>query len=133
MNQTSTLGWVWHDYHFTPSTPPHPTPPRNSTSTRNNDPRGLKFCGRPYQAKLTTIQLNFNPTIFGRGGVIHPSLRLTQQIFLTLNFFDIKIFLTQHFFWHKIFFDTKIFWTQNFLTIEFFLNRNLFDPKNFST
>ena len=47
--------------------PTHPTH-RNSTSTRNNDPRGLKFCRRPNQAKLTTIQHNSNPTIFWGGG-----------------------------------------------------------------
>ena len=35
---------------------------RSSTSTKNNDPMGLKFCRRPYQAKLTTIQHNFNPS-----------------------------------------------------------------------
>ena len=50
---------------------PQPTH-RNSSSTRNNDRRGLKFCRRPYQAKLTTIQHNFNPNIFWGGGVIYP-------------------------------------------------------------
>ena len=37
------------------------------------DPSDLKFCMRPYQAKLTTIQHNFNPTIFWEGVIYHPT------------------------------------------------------------
>ena len=57
---------VWFDKIIAVQThhPPHP-PPRNSTSTRNIDPRGLKFCRRPYQAKLTTIQQNFGQKDLG--------------------------------------------------------------------
>ena len=52
----------------TPSTHHSPTT-RNSTSARNNDPRGLKFYMQPQPAIPTTTQHNFNPTIFGGGGV----------------------------------------------------------------
>ena len=49
-------------------------PPRNSTSTRNNGPSGLKFCMQPHLTKPTTTQHNFNPTVFwgGRGHISYP-------------------------------------------------------------
>ena len=147
-------GWVWHDYHF--SHPP--TTHRNSTSTINNDPMGLKFCRRPYQAKLTTIKHNFNPTIFWGGGSYILHLGLTLPVFLDKKNFRSKSFdqtffaqnfFTQNIFSPKIFmteknFDPKFFWppnlfpkfllTQNiFLTQKVFLTRNFFDPKIFLT
>ena len=42
----------------------------------------LKFCRRPYQAKLTTIQHNFNPTISGGGGSYILNLGLTLPGFI---------------------------------------------------
>ena len=57
--------------HTPPTQPPHH---RNSNSTRNNGPRGLKFCMQPHQAKLTTTQHNFNPTVFWGGGHISSPL-----------------------------------------------------------
>ena len=74
LNLTSTLGWVWHDYHFSHHHPAH----RNSTSTRKNDPRCLKFCRRPHQVKLTTPQHNF---IFSGGGSFILLLGLTLPSF----------------------------------------------------
>ena len=137
----------------------HPPPPthRNSTSTINNDPRGLKFCRRPYQAKLTTIKHNFNPTIFW-GGVIYPPpwfnptcffrqknfrSKSFDQTFFAQNFFTQNIFLPKIFMTEKNF-DPKFFWppnffpkfllTQNiFLTQKVFLTKNFFDPKIFLT
>ena len=50
------------------TTHPPPPPPRNSTSTRNKGPSGLKFCMRPHLTKLARTQQNFNPTIFWVGG-----------------------------------------------------------------
>ena len=136
-----------------PNTPTTTTTHRNSTSSRNNDPRGLKFCRRPYQANLTIIQRNFNPTIFLGGGHTPSTLGLPYlffrqiqiqifltkilfipktfypKFFLTQNFYDPKnfwpkIFLTQNFFYPN-FFDPKIFWPTIFLT------QNFFNPKFF--
>ena len=92
---------------------PHPTH-KNSTSTRNNDPRDLKFCRQPYQANLTTIQHNFNPTIVWGGGsnILHQN-SFTQKIFLPKNFYPKfflpKYFLIQKYFLTKNFFDQKFF------------------------
>ena len=77
--------------------PHHPTPhhtTRNSTSTRNKGPSGLKFCMRPHLTKLTTTQHNFNPTIFlGGGGVMHPPPWVNPyQFFLDKQFSDQKFF-----------------------------------------
>ena len=138
------LGWIWHNNHFTQRT--H----INSTSTRKNDPRGLKFCRRPYQAKLTTIQHNFNPTIFWGGGsyILHLGLTLcvfsldkTNFGFKSIRpkrqyFFYPKIFLAQQFFDRKFFFTKKIFNQKNFLpknffTPKFFLHQIFFYPKIF--
>ena len=73
---------------YTTTTPP---PPRNSTSTRKNDPRGLKFVLQHRVAILTTTQHNYNPTIFwGGGGQPHPpSSRVnpTKLVFFTKNLF----------------------------------------------
>merc|ERR1712240_217511 len=111
------LNLVGFDTIITLHHPPHPTPHRNSTSTRNNDPRGLKFCKRPYQAKLTTIQHNFNPTFFWGGGSYILHLGLTLPVFLDKKKSDPNL-LTNFFFAQKIF-------TQNFLT------QNFSDLKNF--
>ena len=101
---------------------PTPPPTSNSTSTRNIGPRDLKFCMQPHLTKLTTIQLNFNPTIFGRGGsyILPLGLTLPDWFFLEKNIFWQKsswpkFFLTQNFF-KQNFFDTKFFLTQIFLT-----------------
>ena len=50
----------------------HTTPPptRNSTSTRNKGPSGLKFCMPPLPEQLTTTQHNL--TLLLSGGVIYP-------------------------------------------------------------
>ena len=74
-------------------------PPRPHTITtgtlllpEKNNPRGLKFCRQPHQAKLTTIQHNFNPTIFwGDGSYILP-LGLTLPIFFRQKNFGSKRF-----------------------------------------
>ena len=64
----------------TPSTHHSPTT-RNSTSARNNDPRGLKFYMQPQPAIQTTTQHNFNITTFGgRGSYILP-IGLTLPVF----------------------------------------------------
>ena len=53
--------------------PHHHTTTRNSTATRINNPRGLKFFMRPHLTKLTTTQHNFDPTIFwGMGSCTTP-------------------------------------------------------------
>ena len=104
----------------TNTTPPtHPT--RNSTSTRNKGPSGLKICMRPHLTKLTTTQHNFNPTIFwvGRGGG-HAKLTL-PEFFLAKSFSDLNVF------------DQRIFWLQNFFDPKFFLHTNFFDPRIFLT
>ena len=90
------LNLVGFDMNITLHTPP--TPPRNSTSTRNNDPRVLKFFRRPYQAKLTIIQHNFNPSIFSGGRSFIRPLGLTlPEFFLDKknypHFFDPNFFL----------------------------------------
>ena len=93
----STLGWVWHDYHFTtPHPTPPPDPPRNSTSTRKNDPRGLKFYMRPYLPILTTTKHNFTPPPSPRGLTL-------SHYFLTKN-----IFWQLRTTWHN--FNPTIFW-----------------------
>ena len=83
-------------------TSPYP-PPGNSTSTRNKDPSGLKFCMRPHLTKLTTTQHNFNPIFFwvGVGG--------------GLCILPLGLILPDLFFFHKIFFQ-KFFWGQILLT-----------------
>ena len=53
---------------------------RNCISNRNNDPRGLKLCRRHYQAKLTTIQHNFNPTTGGGGGDLQKSAKVCKSM-----------------------------------------------------
>ena len=107
--------------------PPHHPPPRNSNSTRNNGPRGLKFCMQPHQAKLTTTQHNFNPTIFWGGGSYILPLGLTLPGFLLTKKISDPILFDRNFFW------PQIFWPQIFLTLRFFSTKNLFDPKIFVT
>ena len=118
------------------------TPPRNSTSTRNKGPSGMKFCMWPYQTKLTTTQHNFNLTIFWVGvGVMYTPLWVNfsfwqknyrTQIFLIKNFFDPQFFLI-----HKLFFDPKIFltqksfWSKIFWPKTSFWPKNIFEPTNF--
>ena len=92
----------------------------------------LKFCRRPNQPKLTTIQQNFNPIIsWEGGGVIYPppwvnptcffrQKKIRIQIFLTQNFYDPKIF------WHKNFFLPKIFFTQIFFYLKIILTGKIF-------
>ena len=129
------LTWLvltWLSLYTHPTTTTHHC---NSTSTRNNDPRSLKFCKRPYQAKLTIIQHNFNPTtIFWGGGsyILHlgwpyivfffdkkkldPNLfnqNFLPKIFFDLTFFLPKIFFTE-IFWQKIVYQ-KFLLTQKFL------------------
>ena len=111
----------------------HPPPPQELYFYQKNDPRGLKFCRRPHQAKLTTTQHNFNPTIFGGVGVIYPPPWVNPTCF----FYPKIIFLTQIFF-TKIFFCNRKFFNQNFfLTNIFFWPKKIFcpqkniDPKNF--
>ena len=63
---------------------------------------GSEICRRPYQAKLTTIQHNFNPTIFWGGELYTLHLGLTLLVFLDKKtfgpiLFDPKYFLTQKF------------------------------------
>ena len=100
------------------TTPHHPT--RNSTSTRNKGPNGLKFCMRPHLTQLTTTQHNFNPTIIwvgvGRGGpgLTLPAFFLTK-IFLDLNHFD------QTFFCDQTFSLTIFFVTKNIFNLNYFL------------
>ena len=78
--------------------PPHPTPPptRNSTSTRNKGPSGLKFCMRPHLTKLTTTQHKFNPTIFWVGGGscrVNPTqIFFGQEKISDPNLFDQRFF-----------------------------------------
>ena len=117
--------------------PLHPPPPyhhhhhRNSTSTRNNDPRGLKFCRQGYQAKLTTIQYNFNPTIF-RGGSHILHLGLTLPVFLDKTNFGFKSIRPT--FFDTIFFTQKFnqnFFTKNFLTLNIFLIKFFFEQETF--
>ena len=58
---------------FLPSAPPkEPPTTRNSTSTRKNEHRGLKFRTWPHLTKLTSNQHNLNPTIFWGGGISPP-------------------------------------------------------------
>ena len=133
------MGLTRLSLYTTPPTPHH----RNSTSTRNNDRRGLKFCRRPYQAKLTTIQHNFNPAIFWGGGayILHLGLTLPfkqkkfgsksswpkffyPEIFLPKIFSDPKFLrpkklLTQNYF-YKIFFYPNFFWPKYFLIQKIF-------------
>ena len=75
--------------------PPLPTHHhhRNSNSTRNNDPRGLIFCRRPHQPKLTTTQPNFNPKkffdpkiFFGPIIFFNPNSFLNKRILFLTNF-----------------------------------------------
>ena len=94
----------------TPHLPPH----RNSNSTRKNDLRG-------HQAKLTTTQHNFNPTIFWGGGSYILPIGLTLPVFLDKNNFGYKSF------WPNFFFDPK-----NFFTPQKSYKKN-FDPKIFLT
>ena len=117
---------------YTPLPPPT-TPYRNSTYSRNNDSRGLKFCRRPYQAKLTTIQHNFNPTVFWGGEDKNNRIQtfFWPKNFLTQKFLDTKNFITKNFFWAKnlltqLFFYPKFFWPKIF-----FDRKNIFDPTNF--
>ena len=70
-----------HFWHILPL--PHH---RNSTSTRKNVPRGLKFCKWLQLTNQTSIQHNFNPAIFRGGGVIYPPPGLT----LIQNFFGLE-------------------------------------------
>ena len=84
------------------------SPSRNSNSTRNNGPRGLKFCMQPHQAKLTTTQHNFNPTIFWGGVIYRP-----PWVNPTWVSFDKEKFGPNSF-WPKFFFTLKIFVTQKF-------------------
>ena len=125
--------------HPQPPTPPH----RNSTSTRNNDPRGLKFCRQPYQANLTTIQHNFNPTIVWGGGFKYPppkffypknffTQKFLPKIFFTEIFFDPKIFFNEKFFWPKIFLNPKLLFTRRFFGPKYYFDPKIFwIPKNF--
>ena len=119
---------------YTPPTHPHH---RYSTFTRNNDPRGVKFCRRPYQAKLTTIQHNVNPTIFLGGGSYILNLGLILLVFLDIKNFGSKSF-RPNFFWPKFFYLTfflpKLYFIQHFFLPKFFwplqfLTENFFDPK----
>ena len=108
---------------YTPPTTHH----TNSTSTRNIDPRGLKFCRRPYQAKLTTIQHNFNPTIFWGGGSYILHLGLTLPFVLNKKISDPNLF-DQHFFYPKIFLP-KIFFYPKYLWPKLFLTKIVIDSK----
>merc|ERR1712240_230049 len=111
--------------------------------TRNNNPRGLKFCRRPYQAKLTTIQHNFNPTIFLGGGVIYPppwvnptcffiKKQISHSNLLDQKFFE-TIFFYPNFFWPRNFYP-KFFYPKKFLTQKFtFTQKNFLTPKFFLT
>ena len=101
-------------------TPHPPHHHRNSTSTRNNDPRGLKFCRRSYQAKLTTIQHNFNPTIFWGGGVIYSPPWVNPTCFFRQKKLGSKSFWPKFFSSQKLFYP-KYFFTQNFITQKFFV------------
>ena len=99
------------------------------TRCGNCDPRGLKSCRRPYQAKITTIQHNFNPTIFwGRSYILH--LGLTLPVFsLHKTNFGLKYIRKKIF--RQYFFTPKFFWPRNFFDRIFFLPKHFFNPKNF--
>ena len=136
MNENQpNLNLVGFETIITLHTPTHQH--RSSTSTRNNDRRGLKFCRRHYQAKLTTNQHNFNPTIFKGGGsyILHLGLTLPfwPNIFLP-TFFLPKIFFVPKFLWPKKFLTQKNFFIQIFFLPKFFLTDKFFlDPQIFLT
>ena len=100
------LGWIWHNHHFTLITPPPPT--RNSTSTRKNDPRGLKFCRWLHLTKLKTIKFFEQKIYFYQKNIGHISCD-------QFNFFDQKPFSNKSFL-TKIFLNTKFF-PKSFLKI----------------
>ena len=124
------MGLTWLSL-YTTTHPPHHT---NSTSTKNNDPRGMKFCRQAQPAIPTTIQHNFNPTTFW-GGVIKkrfdPKNILTQKSFLTKNFFGSTIFFDPKFFFNPNFFWPNIFWPKKFVYPKFFFTTKFYDIKIF--
>ena len=95
----------------TPSTHHSPTT-RNSTSARNNDPRGLKFYMQPQPAIQTTTQHNFILSLYYllfSCFIAFPPTFLHNNIFLgvvlnylLLNLFQWKLFLVVE--WSSVFF-----------------------------
>ena len=130
-------------------TPPTTTP-RNSTSTRKNNPRGLKFFMRPHLTKPTTTQHNFNPTTYWGGGVTNPPPRVNPspsfwgQKFVRDNWHHFNTILTlpysrgegvtspprpptpeltlTNFFWQKLF-EAQTFLEQNIISLTNFFDR----------